>query len=243
MLTKNCEQCGKEFPKPASCSLREWNERRKCCSVPCSNKWKAGRPTAKRGKTYPSRAKKIPCRICGKPTKYNGTKQNPKYGLVNCGSPICVEESRKLKNKRISQKALDMYASGERKKIHTAWANVPKVSKEEALLTPWFTAMGWESQYKFLTGVHTNRLPRMFRLDFALPEHKLYIEIDGSVHRFKSRKERDARRDRMMAERGWEGLRIDAQAVKNNPDKAKKTIKAWIDKKLMSTHNRTEKIS
>jgi len=131
-----------------------------------------------------------------------------------------------LKNDRISATALRKYASGERVASTDGWKNVSRVSQEEELILPWMTANGFVPQYKFLTGVHTNKLPRMFSLDFALPERKLYIEIDGTVHRL--RKERDARRDAMMTERGWTGLRIPSKNVIDNMAHVKKSILAFI---------------
>ncbi len=71
---------------------------------------------------------------------------------------------------------------------------------------------GWVSQFKLLTGVKGYSLePRVFWLDFAIPDRKLCVEIDGSAHRVKT--EKDERRDRMMIERGWKILRIPSSIV------------------------------
>jgi very-short-patch-repair endonuclease len=86
--------------------------------------------------------------------------------------------------------------------------------------------MHWEAQYRFNTGVHTNKLPRQFQLDFAHPVMRRYVEIDGSVHRLRT--DRDARRDRMMTERGWNGLRIDAAVVRQDVDGVKQRILDWL---------------
>ena len=119
-----------------------------------------------------------------------------------------------------------MYASGERIAVKDGWKNVKRISPEEELISPWLLSLGFVPQYKFLTGVHTNKLPRMFRLDFALPEHKLYIEIDGTVHRLK--KKADTRRDSMMLERGWNGIRIPSSDVNNDIESVKERINLFI---------------
>jgi very-short-patch-repair endonuclease len=93
------------------------------------------------------------------------------------------------------------------------------------------TELGFSPQYKVLTGVHTNKLPRMFRLDFAIPERKLYVEIDGSTHRL--RKERDARRDAMLSDLGWLGLRIPSSQVENDIEVVKVRISLWLSDKLL----------
>jgi hypothetical protein len=43
ILTKKCIVCGKEFAKPYSCGMPEWNNKRKFCSAKCSNAWKKGK--------------------------------------------------------------------------------------------------------------------------------------------------------------------------------------------------------
>jgi very-short-patch-repair endonuclease len=224
MLTKSCENCGNQFSKPRTCGLPEWSGRR-FCSQECKSLSQKGKTTWNKGLRSESNAKKIPCRICGEPTSSHGTEKNHLYGMVHCGQPECAAESRKIKNENISKKALEMYASGERIALRTAWSNVQRVSQEEKLISPWLESLGWIPQYKFLTNVHTNKLPRMFRLDFALPYHKLHIEIDGSVHRL--RKGSDARRDQMMADRGWSVLRIDANLVRTDIEAAKTLITNW----------------
>lgn len=225
MLTKSCEHCGNTYTKKPSCGLPEWS-RRRFCSPGCKSLSQKGKTVYVRPKGLPSRAKRLPCRICGEPTSSHGTEKNHLYGMVHCGRPECAAESRKIKNENISKKARKMYASGERTAPRTTWTNVKRVSKEEELISPWLESIGWIPQYKFLTKVHTNKLPRMFRLDFALPDHKLHIEIDGSVHRL--RKDSDARRDQMMTDRGWTVLRIDANLVKTDVNAVKSLITNWV---------------
>ena len=53
-------------------------------------------------------------------------------------------------------------------------------------------------------------------LDFYCHEALLAIEIDGLVHQFGNNPQRDEARDRWMAKRGIDTLRIDALEVRNN---------------------------
>jgi len=214
--SKICETCGAAFLKGPTVSQREWDTKVKYCSVPC---YRAGRRAA------PSKAQYIPCRICHGPTRFHGTVKNHLYGMLHCERTECIEASRRLKNERIGAAHRAIEAAGER--VETpGWKGISRVSAEELLLEPWFRSMGWEPQYRFNTGVHTNKLPRQFQLDFAHLETHLYVEIDGSVHRLRT--DRDARRDHMMAERGWDGLRIAASAVRQDVDGVKKRILDWL---------------
>jgi hypothetical protein len=46
------------------------------------------------------------------------------------------------------------------------------------------------------------------RIDIAIPSLKLAIEVDGLSHVKQKEKERDARKDRLLKERGWTLLRF-----------------------------------
>lgn len=227
LLTKTCVQCGTEFPKPYTESRNRWDAR-KFCGSQCKADSQKGKPPWNLGLHSPSKAQKLPCRICGEPTKYNGTKNTPNYGLVHCDKPECIEASRVLKNMRISTKHTAMIADGTKRVTQRGWNNVAKVSPEEITIAPWLESFGWIPQYKLLTGVHSFRLPRMFRLDFALPDHKLYIEIDGSVHKHKDRILRDERRNQMMDERGWIGLRVPSAQIRDDIEAVKRNIATWF---------------
>ncbi len=53
---------------------------------------------------------------------------------------------------------------------------------------------GWVHQYKF----------RWWSIDFAFPKLKIAIEIDGSYwHSSEAQKNKDARKDKFLTERGW----------------------------------------
>lgn len=231
--TKLCLHCGKEFERPATCGMPEWTTRRKFCSYACKAASQKGIPSWNKGLSCPRPKSFIPCRICGKPTKYPGTESHPHYHSLNCGRQSCVDASRLLKNRRIRKSMLRAIDEGRHSPPEGGWQRIPLISKEEQLLSPWLESLGWLPQYKFLTGVHTNKLPRMFRLDFALPDHQLYIEVDGRSHRL--RKDRDARRDSMMSERGWTGLRISAKDVRTDVEGIKRRIQEWLS--TMSTDN------
>jgi len=186
-----------------------------------------GQETWNKGKTLPKTAPRHPCRICGEPTRYYASDRRL-AGMITCGRPDCVKESHAIKNERIGDTQRADFAAGRRQARTGAWATIPLVSREEAALTDWFVGLGWVPQHRVLTGVHTNKLPRMFRLDFALPDCRLYVEIDGSVHRHRSRRESDARRDAMLTERGWIGLRLTATLVRDDPDAAKQTVLGFV---------------
>lgn len=56
-----------------------------------------------------------------------------------------------------------------------------------------------------------------YRLDFAYPEWKLDVEVDGPHHRLPHVRARDARRDRRMKALGWDVLRLPEELVVYQP--------------------------
>jgi very-short-patch-repair endonuclease len=55
-------------------------------------------------------------------------------------------------------------------------------------------------------------------VDFAWPEHKLIVEIDGfALHKSHEAFENDRRRDRELQKRGWRVLRITYRCLHHDP--------------------------
>lgn len=68
-------------------------------------------------------------------------------------------------------------------------------------------------------------------VDFAFPKLKIAIEIDGEYHRAEPQRDKDKRRDFVLADKGWIIWRFDAGEVYSNP----KRIAIKILKRL-ATH-------
>lgn len=78
----------------------------------------------------------------------------------------------------------------------------------ELILEPYLTARGWASQYPVNVDEHT------YILDFAKPDQKLCIEVDGASHALTY--ERDAGRTKLLVRDGWMMLRFWNREVENH---------------------------
>lgn len=223
--TKPCHICGATIVKLPTCSKADWQKRRFCSSA-CKKASQRGQPAWNKGRTSDSRARRVPCRICGEPTRFAGSSESPLIGKVPCSKPECIVASRSLKNQRIGERATQMYANGQRARLIGNWSRVRTISAEEEVLTPWFEALGWAAQYRFVPGTKQ----RSFRLDFAHPGLKLDVEIDGTSHRHADRKARDIERDAVLAALGWRVLRIQARDVQADAESVRTRVLAWIRK-------------
>jgi very-short-patch-repair endonuclease len=75
---------------------------------------------------------------------------------------------------------------------------------ENALISSEIT--GWK--YRFQNGI--------YQYDFAFPEQKIDVEIDGGTHLTEKVKKIDARRDEFSRQCGWIVIRFTADQVKKD---------------------------
>ncbi len=77
------------------------------------------------------------------------------------------------------------------------------------------------AEFPFVEEYHYGR----WFLDFAWPDRKLYVEIDGSQHEWPERKAKDIEKDEYCKEHGWNCLRLTWKYICNNTQTAIRTNK------------------
>jgi very-short-patch-repair endonuclease len=87
---------------------------------------------------------------------------------------------------------------------HSSKKSYPETVFENALLAVGVT--GWV--YNYQHGIYS--------YDFAWPELKIDVEIDGGTHTLEKVKAIDARRDKFSTDHGWTVVRFTAAEVKKN---------------------------
>jgi very-short-patch-repair endonuclease len=87
---------------------------------------------------------------------------------------------------------------------HSSKKSYPEQIFENALISANIT--GW--QYAYQNGI--------YEYDFAWPEQKIDVEIDGSTHLSEKVKKIDRRRDKFSKKNGWVVLRFTADKVKTD---------------------------
>lgn len=87
---------------------------------------------------------------------------------------------------------------------HSSKKSYPEQIFENALISANIT--GW--QYAYQNGI--------YEYDFAWPEQKIDVEIDGSTHLSEKVKKIDRRRDKFSKKNGWIVLRFTADRVKTD---------------------------
>ena len=75
----------------------------------------------------------------------------------------------------------------------------------------------------------TERSFHKFFLDFAWPEKRLCIEIDGELHRYEKQQINDAEKDRLLKEEGWKELRLTWSFIQSNKEQTKEIVKNFLE--------------
>ncbi|MDD5331607.1 MAG: DUF559 domain-containing protein [Candidatus Nanoarchaeia archaeon] len=73
-------------------------------------------------------------------------------------------------------------------------------------------------------------------LDFAFPEEKLAVEIDGPTHETSYQRYIDRRRDLVLLNRGWRVIRYNSEQIHSNPEKYALEIKQELEKIRKDQH-------
>lgn len=84
-----------------------------------------------------------------------------------------------------------------------------------------------ETEVKDNTFIEEYHFGRWF-LDFAWPNKKIYIEIDGEQHEWPERKKNDEEKDAYCIANGWKVLRLKWKDICNNTQVAINVIKEFI---------------
>lgn len=84
-------------------------------------------------------------------------------------------------------------------------------SYHEDRFKKWLESIGYIKDVDFFQQYHLGR----YWLDFAFPNKKFYVEIDGSQHGKAERKAGDLKRGKWLDEQGWFGIRIWVKELDN----------------------------
>lgn len=151
--------------------------------------------------------------------------QNPMFGKKGSNhyvnGAVCSENTRRIlsekSKKRIASKKTREKISESRLKFlfehpdkvpflmnHSSEMSYPEKIFKNALEAE--KIKGWE--YNFVNGI--------YKYDFAFPDLKIDVEIDGGTHDTEKVKRIDERRDKFSKEQGWLVIRFPAKKVKEN---------------------------
>lgn len=184
--------CEQVFRRPESYRAQQWADRLYCSNV-CAGKGRAKAAHALR-----------PRRVCPICREEFGVR-NAERRQTTCGKPECKDRYRReVASVKLAERMREDYASGRRKPARG-------VSQREEALAAGLIEHGWKWRLRWYDG------DGRIEMDFAHPERKINVEIDGPEHRYSVRAREDARRDDLFRERGWTVVRISNEDVDADP--------------------------
>lgn len=121
----------------------------------------------------------------------------------NIGKKLSEETKQKISKSR-TKYLLENPEQIPYKLNHSSKMSFPEKTFQKYLKK--YNIEGWVYNYSF----------SIYSLDFAFPEWKLDVEIDGKTHLNERVKAKDKRRDEYLKSKGWETLRFTASEIKKD---------------------------
>ncbi|MDD4096612.1 MAG: DUF559 domain-containing protein [Oscillospiraceae bacterium] len=83
-------------------------------------------------------------------------------------------------------------------------------------------------EYAISLGRHESGYPTNYKVDIAIPDHKIAVEIDGASHGLIERQRQDVKKDEKLASLGWKVFRFTNDDVDENVDFCVRLVSAEI---------------
>ena len=110
------------------------------------------------------------------------------------------------------------------------WANVKQNKNGMSYPELWFESVIKNEQLDL--NYEYNLQFFKYKLDFAWPEKRLCIEIDGNQHNFEDRKISDLEKDKLLNEHGWKVLRLKWGYIQKNKIECINLIKNFLNNNI-----------
>lgn len=155
------------------------------------------------------------------------TRTNRKYAKVasarmKANNPMSNPETREKMSKTLKR-------IGHRPVIRGG--NGKGMTKPQAKLMNALTEMNPASEFVIKTKVkkiNEEHLPTHYKIDIAIPEYMIAIEVDGGIHCQLTRKEQDKKKANFLESAGWTVLRFTNREVLNDVEKCKEIVMSTI---------------
>lgn len=203
-----CNKCNKKFP-----------------NIYALNGHKASCGKQKKIKIKKIKVKKIKKHICSYCNKEFKSGQILGGHKANCKAHPDYEKRLKIKKgklskfrtgKKLSKKTKEKISKSRIKYLKENPSQVPYLLNHSSKISyPEQTMIKYLNKYNIKGWIHQMQFS-IYQLDFAFPEYRLCVEIDGSTHLLPKVKAKDKKRDKYLNDEGWRVLRITAKKIQHN---------------------------
>jgi len=216
--TTRCQQCA-EQPRPCEfCGetlvLLKNNFTQRFCNQSCASKWKQRQPEF-RAKFYTeARAKKIST------AKLKWHQDHPEFADT-------LSSQLKRRNWMIGTRITpvpkaDPFAKGSR------GGNGRGPTEAEKILAGLLKDESPINNFVIRTGMGHCGYPTHYKADIAIPRLRLVVEADGTSHYNSKARERDFRKDNLLAALGWKVVRFSNRQILKRPTQVEIELRSLI---------------
>lgn len=214
---KKCEWCGETITiSPFPSHIKRF------CDKSCSAKWRNNQPEIQKALSSNERSRKISQALKKAHIK------NPNWAKK---ASQRMKENNPTQDPAVRKKIKKTFREFGHPlaKQQIKGGNGRPLPRAQRIL---FAALGegWKVEYPIPTKKSRNSgFPTNYKADIALPEKKVWIEIDGWVHELEETKKKDRKKEQLLQELGWKGLRFWNHEVENNLPNVLSTIYKFLD--------------
>lgn len=207
-----CRECSSTF-------LAYWYEKKKYCSKKCSAQ---ARVKTKKGWDHLDSARKKSIQSVKKKAK------DPKW---NVEARKASSERMRLNNPSKNPETLAKIAAASKGRTFLSRGGNGKLTRQQTMLCQHLgldeSRMEWVIVTKPVQGLFPS-LPRHYKVDLAIPEILLAIEVDGNTHKTKKWKFLDRRKTEILTALGWSVLRFWNEEVDMNVSEVVERVNLFI---------------
>lgn len=158
-------------------------------------------------------------------------KMQPNYEKIK--KERAKKQSEYRTGKKLSDETKNKISKARIKYLKENPDKVPyKINHSSNVSYPEQVILKYLKEYKILGWVHQLQFS-IYQIDFAFPEYKLAVEIDGHTHTTEKVKKIDNRRDKYLESKGWRTLRITTKEVRNDVYECINIIQNELGEKLI----------
>lgn len=193
----------------------------------------------------------LKCNYCGKEISSPTKNQKDTYrrrGRAYCSKECGKEYSRKIASETMS-KTNKKYASKRmkennpmkkeeiRKKVSeklkghkpsVIYGNGRGLTKPQEKLLDLLLKYKAIPEYAVSTKGYVGNYPNNYKIDIALPEYKIAIEVDGNSHRAIKRQIEDMKKTKLLKNKGWKVIRFWNNEINQDINKCLKKIEVLV---------------
>lgn len=182
-------------------------------------------PTKNQKDIFKRRGRAYCCIECGKAysrknSSITMSKTNKKYASFR------MKENNPMQKEYVKEKVSRKLKGHKPIKIG---GNGRGLTVPQSILLKYLLKYNAVAEYTISTKGLRGDYPKCYKIDIALPDYKIAIEIDGNSHRALNRKKEDIKKTNFLKEKGWTTIRFWNKEINEDIETCTKKIEVLLN--------------